>query len=319
MKTTDLAIIFILITIPFLIITKIKRDYIHYASEQHIIYNRILDTAIEDAITTYKSDQGINREKAVEIFFKTLKVNFELSDTKLNTIELSQYVPTMVSIEKDGFCILSQKVFINEDGFKERRLTWNPKKPYSYQKDDYIYRFFLDNQLEIYHRDLNKFYKGSFESLRNNDDLNQTILDDEEVYLNIKNTQIINQIQRDLNYHINEYNDFSKVFGVTYEFFLPTISNDDWSNSISDVSLLVFFQGIPIGSHGNYYNNYAISGSRLVKKKKYYVIESNLSNKKEYHEINCNLLNETILINSELYESKFEAANSGAFPCNHCQ
>jgi len=319
MKITDLAIVFILITIPFLLVTKINREYLYYASEQQILYNRILDAATEDAIGTYESDEMIDKEKAEEIFFKTLKVNFEMSDTSLSTLQLSKYVPAMVSIEKDGFSILSQEEFINEAGYKERRMLWNPKNTYTYQEGSYIYRFFLADHLEIYNTNLSKFYKGSFERLKNNADLKETILEDKERYKRIKNNQIITQIQRALNYHINEYNDLSKTFGISYEFFLPRLSKGDWSNSISDVSLLVFFQGIPIGSRGNYYNNYAISGSRLIKSKHYYVIEEPLTHRKEYHSPGCDVLESNALMDRELFTSKFEAAETGAFPCKECQ
>ncbi len=319
MKTTDLAIIFILITIPFLLTTKIKRDYIHHASEQSILYNRILDTAVEDAIGVYTSNERIDPDLAKETFFKTLKVNFEMPDTTSSTTQLSKYIPAMVSIEKDGFSVLAQDEYTNGDGYKERRLVWQPKIPYTYQAGNYIYRFFLDDHLEIYKTDLSQFYKGSYESLKNNEALIDTILIDQEKYERIKKREMILKIQRELNYHINDYNDFAKTFGISYEFFLPVIAKDDWENSIADVSLLVFFQGLPIGSRGNYYNNYAFAGSRLIKSKAYYVIEDPLTNRREYHQKSCEIVENNSLASYEIFKSKFDAAKSGAFPCEVCQ
>jgi len=319
MKITDLAIIFILITVPFLLTTKIKRDYLHYASEQKIIYNRILDTAIDDAIGVYKTDEKINHKLVKETFFKTLKVNFQMPDNELSTAQLSKYIPAMVSIEKDGFTILAQDEYINGNGYKERRLVWQPKVPYSYHKGDYIYRFYLDDHLEIYRTDLNRFYKGSYQSLKNNVALADTILLDKKKYNTIKNREIIDRIQRELNHHMNAYNSFSKTFGISYEFFLPTIEKDDWENTISDVSLLVFFQGLPIGSKGNYYNNYAIGGSRLIKSKTYYVLEDLVTGRREYHDNSCEIIQNDLSLSFEIYKSKFDAAKSGAFPCRECQ
>lgn len=319
MKITDLAIIFILITVPFLLTTKIKRDYLHHASEQSILYNRILDTAVEDAIGVYASDESIDPDLAREIFFKTLKVNFEMPDTTDNTKILSKYVPAMVSIEKDGFSVLAQEEYVNTEGYKERQLIWQPKEPYSYCEGNYIYRFYLDDHLEIYSRDLSRFYKGSYQSLKNNNALNDTILIDEEKYNAIKNREIIKKIQNELNHHINAYNSFSKKFGISYEFFLPTIKKDDWDNSISDVSLLVFFQGLPIGSKGNYYNNYAVGGSRLIKSKVYYVIEDSMTGRKTYHRERCEMIKENNLVNYEVFRKKINAAKVGIFPCNICE
>lgn len=319
MKITDLAIIFILITIPFLLTTKIKRDYLHNASEQSILYNRILDTAIEDAIGIYDNDESIDPDLAREVFFKTLKVNFEMPDTSSSTSQLSKYVPAMVSIEKDGFSVLAQDEYINTDGYKERRLLWQPKEPYSYHEGNYIYRFYLDDHLEIYNVDLSRFYKGSYQSLKDNAALADTILMEEEKYNIIKDREIINRIQRELNYHINAYNSFSKKFGISYKFFLPTIEKDDWENSIADVSLMVFFQGLPIGSKGNYYNNYAVGGSRLIKSKTYYVIKNIDMGKEEYHNKSCEVLKNNPSDNHKVFRRKFDAAKYGAFPCNICQ
>lgn len=319
MKITDLAIIFILITIPFLLTTKIKRDYLHHASEQSILYNRILDTAIEDAISVYGSDDTVNKDLAKEIFFKTLKVNFEMPDTVLSTTQLSKYIPAMVSIEKDGFSVLSQDEYTNENGYKERRLIWQPKIPYSYKKDDYIYRFFLDDHLEIYSTDLNRFYKGSYQSLKSNTELSDSILLDVEKYNDIKDREIIGKIEKELTVHMNAYNRFAQNFGISYEFYLPTISKDDWHNSISDVSLLVFFQGFPLGSRGNYYNNYAVGGSRIIKSTNYYVVEDLVTGRKTYHEKSCEIIESNFTANYEIFRTKFDAAKAGAFPCDLCE
>jgi hypothetical protein len=319
MKITDLAIIFILITIPFLITTKIKRDYLHKASEQSILYNRMLDTAIEDAISVYKNDDAIEPDLAKEIFFKTLSVNFEMPDNATSRARLSRYVPAMVSIEKDGFSVLAQKEFTNDNGLKERQLIWQPKEPYAYEKGNYIYRFYLDNRLEIYTKNLNQLYKGSYRSLKDNELLADTILMNEEEYKVIKNRVIIDKIQKELNHHINAYNDFSKTFGIKYEFFLPTIKKGDWENTISDVSLLVFFQGLPIGSQGNYYNNYAVGGSRIIKSKNYYVIKNMDTGKEEYHNQSCEVLKNNPSANHKIFRRKIDAAKDGAFPCTICQ
>jgi len=319
MKITDLAIVFILITIPFLLTTKIKRDYLYKASEQSVLYNRILDTAIEDAIGVYMNDEDVDPNLAKEVFFKTLKINLEMPDTTSSTRKLSKYIPAMVSIEKDGFSVLAQDEYINSAGYKERRLLWQPKEPYSFHKGDYIYRFYLDDQLEVYSTDLSQLYKGSYQSLKNKDVLADTILVDEEKYNVIKNREIISRIQRALKDHINEYNQFAEAFGISYEFFLPTISRDDWENSISDVSLMVFFQGVPIGSQGQYYNNYAVGGSRLIKSKTYYVLEDLVTGRREYHTENCEAIKDAGVIEFEMFRRKVNAAESGAFPCKVCK
>ncbi|MNE83560.1 hypothetical protein D3C80_1803830 [compost metagenome] len=50
---------------------------------------------------------------------------------------------------------------------------------------------------------------------------------------------------------------------MSYIFTLPFISQEDWHNTLDDVGMMVFLQGIPIGDQ--YYNNYALGGGRLLK------------------------------------------------------
>ena len=43
------------------------------------------------------------------------------------------------------------------------------------------------------------------------------------------------------------------------------ITEDDWINSINDITVMAFVQGIPVGNlSGKFYNNYALGGSQIV-------------------------------------------------------
>ena len=225
----------------------------------------------------------------------------------------------MISIENDGFSVLAQSEYINERGNRERKLIWQPKETYSYKKDNFIYRFYLDDQLEVYSKDLNQFFKGSYQSLKSNAALVDSILADEVMFKDIKNREIITKITKVLDYHINEYNRFAQYFGINYEFYLPSITKEDWDNSISDVSLLVFFQGLPLGNRGNIYNNYAFAGSRLIKSKIYYVVEDSITGRKTYHNERCEVIESNLSTDYEIFRKKFNAAKVGIFPCNLCE
>ena len=73
MKITDIAIIFILITLPFLLLFRIKSDNLQSVEFQSIVLNKYIDTAVEDAsiamVTRGENDKvTISRDKALDAF-----------------------------------------------------------------------------------------------------------------------------------------------------------------------------------------------------------------------------------------------------------
>jgi len=71
----------------------------------------------------------------------------------------------------------------------------------------------------------------------------------------------------------------------TYEFRLPVLSDSDWKQIFSNISLVTFFQGVPIGL--KYYNNYAIATSTTNRE---YVDPGELyfsGDNENYHRVYC--------------------------------
>lgn len=120
-----------------------------------------------------------------------------------------------------------------------------------------------------------------------------------------------------------EHNRFADLVGVTYNFYFPTLSEQDWINTIDDISVLAFVQGIPIGNaEGEYYNNFALGGSKIVKKE--YIYINNVNGYNFYHTHDCpTLFNENgeFMWNEILYIpiSKEDAVTKyNAYPCLRC-
>src|SRR5690606_13235862 len=132
-------------------------------------------------------------------------------------------------------------------------------------------------------------------------------LNDSNTFDQVRRATIVNAIQSDLEHHINRYNNYAKQNGVAYTFTLPLISQEDWHNTINDVGVLAFVQGIPMGN--KYYNNYALGGSRIVKKPVYHGIIAN--GRKYYYSSNaCTSSFST----QEVFTTKKEAASNGYIP-----
>ena len=130
-----------------------------------------------------------------------------------------------------------------------------------------------------------------------------------------------------------KHNKFAELVGNTYNFYLPEITDDDWINSINDITVMSFVQGIPVGTlKGNYYNNYALGGSQIVNRGLLYgnTVKSDYSNNNVnlYHkDENCKGITEHINVNTNKkeYDQIFisEYGSNGAIennylPCQLC-
>ena len=70
---------------------------------------------------------------------------------------------------------------------------------------------------------------------------------------------IINTIEKNL----SQATEQAKNMNPNYEYRLPQLSYDEWEQALSNISIIAFMQGMPIGL--KYYNNYAIATSTLNK------------------------------------------------------
>ena len=126
-----------------------------------------------------------------------------------------------------------------------------------------------------------------------------------------------------LNEEMNEQNTFADLVGCSYEFHLPTISNDDWINSINDISIMSFIQGIPVGNtEGLYYNSYALGGSQIVRRDLIYGATYD-SGVNLYHTKNCPVLlgNDGVLTDDDydlMFITEDDAYANGYISCQKC-
>ena len=92
---------------------------------------------------------------------------------------------------------------------------------------------------------------------------------------------ITNLLVAALEEEVSQHNSFAQLLGVDYTFNIPDISRDEWINAIDDISVISFIQGIPVGID-QYYNNYALGGSRITQGSYYYGGKD-----KHYHREGC--------------------------------
>ncbi len=141
--------------------------------------------------------------------------------------------------------------------------------------------------------------------------------EDASAFHTLRREVIIKLVQDTLKQEINSHKTYAKLMGLNYDFYLPEIANDDWTNSINDISLMSFIQGVQIGTN-SYYNNYALGGSRIIETEYLYGTKDKL-----YHFKSCsgvqgylNGAEETDVEN--VFVNKAQAAENGYWPCPIC-
>ena len=122
-------------------------------------------------------------------------------------------------------------------------------------------------------------------------DINQYNMPEESTSLfNGHKREIIRiSIEENLTSAINNYNKHSEALSTTYNFRMPVIQENEWDRILSNVSLVTFVQGLPVGFKT--YNNYAIvtsgTNQEYVTEDSMYFINPSGTN---YHRIGCTLL-----------------------------
>ncbi len=110
----------------------------------------------------------------------------------------------------------------------------------------------------------------------------------DSIFAQHKTNVIKASIQDNLNQAITAYSQGSTV---TYDFKLPKLTNTEWDMVSSNVCMLTFMEGVPMGT--KYYNNYALVQSTrnklYVSRDSLYFIEAG---NKYYHKIDCPHLGE---------------------------
>jgi len=316
MKLSHLIIIFVIVTVPINFMLSIKTKTLEQTNIRKIEIDHILDTAIIDATTVLKqsveNNQKLKKEEAVNAFYKTLCVNFGIVGDSYLEKKIIGYIPAIIIVDNDGLYLLSNNEYIDENNDKVIAPTWSAKKPYTYSDNQYLYSFTLNDYLTVYDLNSRTIQKGKQKDLKGI--INSEIIQNDTLFDEVRRRTIIETIKREMTFSINNHNLIAKQYGIAYNFSLPVIEEEDWYSTVDDISIIAFFQGIPLGMGNIYYNNYAIGGAKVIKKESFYLQEEP-SGITFYHRQSCPLLNNQ----NRVVKSQKEAALNGALPCPTCK
>lgn len=329
MKITDWAIIFILIVTPFLWLSSIHAEDVREINRLETKYSAALKTAAQDGGTAmnvnehqqYESGYGSNKfmrvdkEQALDALLNSLYLNLGIPDDFLSQQALLVYIPAIVVMDYDGYYVYSADEYKGEDGSEQISHRWRPKKPYVYldQQGNSV-SFTMDQYVTAYDHSRNRWISGLKNEIKS--DASIPLLHNDQQFDEVRRSVIVRSIEEDLAQVISHHNEVAPRWGVHYTFTLPTIPQEAWTNTINDVGILLFLQGIPIGDQ--YYNNFAFGGGRLVKSKPVLGGVDMARQRKLYYRSPCQIVESLSFQVEEVFANEKEAAAQGYFPlqCN---
>lgn len=318
MKLLDLVILFVLITLPFSLISDSNTRHIEEVLYSKSAMNRILDTAVEDGVTLLV-ERGlgehikINKEKCVKAFYNTLYMNLGIIDDPYDKARLAGYIPIIAIVDYDGLYLLANETFVDDGGYFVIMPVWQPKIMFAYTKNQFVYGFSLEDDVTLYDLSNGMFYKGKQIDIKR--ETSAELLQDDILFDQVRRRTIVETLQREMMEYINRHNEVARQYGITYQFSLPTIEKEEWQQTIDDIGMIAFFQGMPLGAGGAYYNDFAFGGAKINKSDGYFIEVDSNNGLAYYHRESCKFLTDK----SKGYNNQSKCALEGAFPCDYCK
>jgi hypothetical protein len=299
--------------------------------------NRNLKTALDDGVrklvqTDENNKLEINKEAAINSFFSSMYTSFGVIDDKDSIEKLNQYIPIITVTMEDGYYIFYSDEYRTTDGYINISKRLTEKLPYYYEDKNFIYSFTLGEIVTLYDKrnclgggSTQSVYTMNYHDLQKRDefltfrdDNPNSILLNNEKYELVRKEAIINSIETTMAYYTSHHNHLAQQYGITYNFALPVMREEEWAPYLDDVSMFVVFQGYPYGDQvGEVYNRIASSGAKISKNRLFYLEQ--IGWYYVYHRYNCPELENggLILFDEPQYDIE-SCAKRGAYACPVC-
>lgn len=328
MKIIDYAILFVVIMFPIFWAYSLHEsdDFEVMRLEQK--YTQSIQTAVQDASQMMHQNENpslessydsvkllrVDKELILDTFMNTISLNFEIEDDPSAQRTFLTYLPALVVTDYDGFYLYRSAAYKDTDNKEAESHEWTEKKLYVYEDDNgTIFRFTLDDYVYVYAENTGQWLEGYRDELQWLSSV--PLLQDADTFDAVRRQTIVSTIQENLASTIQQHNAHILRNGSVYQFTLPVIPQEEWYNTIDDVGVLAFIQGIPVGDE--YYNNYAFGSGRLVKKDVIIGAIDETTGSKYFYSSSCTFPYQPV----ERFNSRKEAAASGYYErtCNQGQ
>lgn len=331
MKIYHFTLLFAIFFFIAVVLIDISIGQLKSIETQKAEMTRNLDTAASDAVeylaTTGTYGTGnIKKEEVVARFFASLYSAMGIISDIRAQAEIEMYIPVILLCDIDGFYVNYYDEYVSIDGGTYSERVWSEKLPYSYEDEEFIYRFSLIDTLWIYD-DANRIGRDNkvihvshkeimtdqaYSKFRLNNKSNFLI--DEETFELVRKGAIINNLEVAMAYYTSRHNAIARRNGITYTYSFPAGKGEEWGHHIDDVNIIVVFQGYPYGGDRNFiYNKVASAGANIIRKPLYYIEEKSWY--RLAHMEGCERLGSSTVLMEEVFESIGACAQLGAYAC----
>lgn len=318
MNLTRMALVFLLVTLPFMMISYMDTLALQKSEQTKQQYTELINNAINDGATALKQtteyidSDGSNKhiyidvEGVVESILTSYHYGFNAISPS-DHIRLDQHILALVIIGYDGFYIYGTREVSEPSGNKLLRPIISEKYFYSYEDSDYRMHVTLDNYVSVLDKATLIEAKGEVDEIPTLP-ADITLIDFEDQRLKIIRDAIVNE----LNYTVSFHNRYTERLGLVYEFYLPLGNDNAWAGDIEDVGILAFFQGHPLGG-GQSLDMMAFSQSEVMVQDRV-IGYMDISGDHYYCDDTCtHSLGDPEI---KVFASAREAAMEGYYPCH---
>lgn len=318
MKLTSMAILFLLILLPIMVIGDMKYEAYEHAESLKRRYDVVLEKAVHDGakamIAQYiESETGldqttmVNPMLGIRQFIDTLSLNLGRKSEGQKQ-DLLLYLPCLLVIDFDGFYVYGAESFVDANGQNVIFHVLKPKIYFTRLIGDQILTFHVGGNVVVFDTVKQQQLLYTLEEAQVLPEFVDLPL------LDIKKRVIAETVERALNAQVNQHNRFAHQNGIAYTFYIPQIHEDELFNAFSDVGLVAFFQGMPLGG-AERLNLYALGGSRLFKRASYYGYT------RDGIRTVCTKAHSegSGEVPDAVFHTRSEAAKEGYFPCESCR
>lgn len=355
MDVKQYLLVFVIVMAVVIFRLGIKVDTLEVLDQRSSLYNETIDNAVDDSLNSMLEVQDsfnhtINLDVCSDTFFRALFAGFGVSDSPTGKDQLSMYVPLLLVTDTDGFYVMHHSM--NSSG-TQSTTDWTPKMPYCYSGSisggdatpvsfNYLVNYTMGNEVKLTITPVggqSYYFEGNYRTLVSDytakavDSEDQAAVNvltqfmekasesgkpfNDDYFAKFRDSVMIYQITKKMNYYVNQHNQIAKNYGITYTFELPESAMDSFSRTISSTSLLAIFQGYPYGKGtDDVYSRFSVSGARLYRADRYQVTQE--GGLLYYHRASCSkVVDPSAVVDAK--GTRSECAALGAYPCPDCR
>ncbi len=321
MKLTSLAVVFVIIILPFLFISDQASKAAIQDQKLRTYYDSIIDNAVQDAafiLSKHVQDKSPEiRQVAADAFFDTIYYSFYSYADPASKARINACVPLLVFLENEGFYLYALNPYKNISGQTEVRHTWFPMQHYIGEtlSGRFSVRYTLGSDVYVYDQTDESFFQGDYREFKGK----ITFFNDDQVFKDLKLSAVKNSVQKEIMRYMEQFNLWASGKSLYISLEFPAIDDSEWKRALTDEGILVFAQGFPIMA-GKSYRHYALGGARVIRRAP--IVGYSWQGILYYCRTGCEYYNNSVLPDAGFnpdsiiyFSDEYEAAQNGYFPC----